>query len=83
MINRFSGSPKQLFHSAICGDIQELNKDLWPFTHFLNGTYIYSKSSKKILAMITETHLEGERFIPSQQVTAQNLTKFLSHWNER
>lgn len=83
MINSFSGAPKQLFHSAICGNIQELSNDLWLFTHFLTGTFIYSKSSKKILASISETHLDGERFMPSQQVTAQDLTKFLSFWKER
>jgi hypothetical protein len=83
VINTFSGSPKQLFHSAICGNIQELNSDLWLFTHFLTGTFIYSKSTKKIIASISETHVEGERFMPSQQVTAQDLTKFFSFWRER
>lgn len=83
IVNTFSGSPKQLFHSAICGNIQELSNDLWLFTHFLAGTFIYSKSSRKILASVSETHIEGERFMPSQQVTAQDLTKFFSFWRER
>jgi hypothetical protein len=83
MINVFSGSPKQLFHSPICANIQELTSELWLFTHFLTGTYIYSKLSKKIIANITETHYDGEKYIPSQQVTAEDLTKFLSHRNKR
>lgn len=80
IVQEFSANPKTIFYSWICGSIQELDSDTWLFTHFLTGTYIYSKSKKELVASIPGTHADNQRFGPAQQVKAQDLTKFLSHW---
>lgn len=76
----FSANPKSLFFSWICGSVQELDNDTILFTHYLSGTYIYSKSKKTTVATVAGTHTDHHRIIPSQQVKAQDLTLFLSHW---
>lgn len=80
IVEEFTAKPKTMFYSWICGNIQELDDDLWLFTHFLTGTYIYSKSKKDFVASIPGTHADDQRFNPAQQVRAQDLTKFLSYW---
>lgn len=80
VVNEFTAKPKQMFYSWVCGGVQELDDDLWLFTHFLTGTYIYSKSKKDLVASIPGTNADDQRFNPTQQVKAQDLTLFLSHW---
>ncbi len=76
----FSANPKSFFFSWICGSVQELDEDIILFTHYLTGTFIYSKSKKTTLATVAATHADHHRIMPSQQVKAQDLTRFLSHW---
>lgn len=80
IVSKFEATPKEMFYSKACGSVQELDKDTWLFTHILNGTYIYSKSQKKMLYSLPATHLSDHAFIPIQQVKAWDLSKFLSHW---
>lgn len=80
VIAEFSAQPKTIFYSWICGSVQELDSDTWVFTHFLTGTYIYSKSKKEMVASIPGTHADNQRFGPVQQVKSQDLTKFLTFW---
>lgn len=80
IIFNFSASPKSLFFSWVCGSVQELSSDILLFTHYLNGAYIYSKSKKTTLATVPGTNADYHRIVPSQQVKAQDLTAFLSHW---
>ncbi len=76
----FNASPKSMFFSRICGNVQEIDQDMMLFTHNLNGTFIYSKKQKTIVATIPGTHADGERIIASQEVWARPLSQFLSHW---
>jgi hypothetical protein len=80
VVQEFSANPKTLFYSWICGSVQELDSDTWLITHFLSGTYIYSKSKKDFVASIPGTHADNQRFSPVQQVKAQDLSKFMSYW---
>lgn len=80
IIRKFEATPKEMFYSWICGSIQELDDSTWLFTHFLNGTYIYSMKEQKLLYSIPSTHTNDERFVMTQQVKAYDLSKFLSHW---
>lgn len=80
IVSEFETTPAEIFYSKACGSIQEINNDIWLFTHIISGTYIYSKKEKKILHSIPATHLNDHQFIPVQQVKALDLSQFLSHW---
>jgi len=80
VIQEFTTTPKTAFYSWICGSVQELDSDTWLMTHLLSGTYIYSKSKKDFVASIPGTHADNQRFGPVQQVKAQDLSKFMSHY---
>lgn len=80
IVARFEATPKEMFYSKACGSIQEVGSDTWLFTHIVNGTYVYSKSKKKILHSLPATHLNDHQFVPIQQVKAWDLSKFLGHW---
>lgn len=80
LVKKFETDPVELFYSKACGSIQEIDSDTWLFTHIVSGTYVYSKSKKKVIQSISATHLNDHQFIPTQQVKAWDLRKFLSHW---
>lgn len=67
----FNASPKSMFFSRVCGNVQEIDQGMMLFTHNLNGTFIYSKKQKTIVATIPGTHADGERIIASQEVWAR------------
>lgn len=81
VVAEFSARPKSIFYSWICGSIQEVDEDTWLFTHFLTGTYIYSKKKDEFMMSIPGTHADNERFVPVQQVKLQDLNSFLSQRN--
>lgn len=79
LVHKFEASPKEIFSSEIMGSIQELDDDTWLISHFLQGSYIYSKARKEILVKVTRTHINEQAFVPTQQVKAQDLSKFFSN----
>ncbi len=80
VVQQFEAKPKSMFYSAICGGIQELDKDTWLFSDVMTGTYIYSKKKKDLLAVIPWSHVTADKYGPAQQIKAQNLSLFLEHW---
>jgi hypothetical protein len=80
VIHKFTSNPVESFYSWVCGSIQELDDDTWLFSHFLMGSYIYSKSKNSILLYTPSTHATYEKFQVTQQVKLFDLTKFLSFW---
>lgn len=80
LIEEFDPSPDGVFFSSIMGSVQELDKDTWILSHYLNGTYLYSRSKKTIILNTPFTHVTNFRYHPTQQIKAEDLSKFLSHW---
>lgn len=76
----FMASPAEMFFSLFCGGAQRLDENHILFSHMMTGTYIYSIKEKKLLSNIYKTHFIMDRFLPSQQVKAYDVRKFLSHW---
>lgn len=75
----YGANPRSFFFSLICGSVQEYG-DLIVFSHYLSGTYIYSKKQKDIVATVPGTHTDEMRVTPSQQIKMQNLQSFLQIW---
>ncbi len=80
IVNQFTANPVELFYSWACGGVQELDKDTWLFNHILVGTYIYSKSQKKVLMMTVQANADWMKFSGVQEVKAMDLTKFFTFW---
>jgi hypothetical protein len=80
IVNQFEATPKSIFYSALCGGIQELDKDTWLFSDVMTGTYIYSKKKKDFLTVIPWSQMTNGIYSPTQQIKAQDLTSFLDHW---
>lgn len=81
VIHKFEAEPKEIFYSKISGSIQELDGDTWLITHYLSGSFIYSKSKKKFLSSIRTTHFDqNNSAVPTQQTKSYDLSKFLKHW---
>jgi hypothetical protein len=81
IIFEFKSNPVQAFFSWYCGGVQKLDEDTVLFSHLLTGTYLYSIKKNKILDYSIETHvINKDKFYPTQQVKAQNLNAFLTHW---
>lgn len=79
VLRKFEASPKEMFYSVISGGVQELNEDTWLFTHFLQGTYVYSWKNRTMKS-IASTHVKDHKYYPTQDVKAFDLGKFLSFW---
>lgn len=73
----FTASPKAMFYSKACGGVQELDDDHILFSDNYNGTFIYSRSQKEMVASYRHTHFLNGAFTPNQQVKAEDLTLFL------
>lgn len=79
-IYEFMASPKAIFYSAVGGCVQKLDEEHLLFAHVYHGTLIYSKLKKDFVKVVIQTHMENGRYIPTLQIRALNLTRFLSHW---
>ncbi len=77
LLHTFEAQPRHLFYSYISSNVQEVTEDIWLFTHFINGTYLYSKSRRELILAVPGTHYTPSGFMPSQQVRAERLIEFL------
>jgi hypothetical protein len=76
----FTSTPKQDFYSKVSGAVQILDEDHYLISHVFDGTFIYSKSNKKIVNVIRETHLRDSKPFPTHEVRLYDLRKFLALW---
>ncbi len=79
LIYEWSASPREVFYSPCCGSAQQLGP-IFIITHMSSGTYIVRRNDNKLLAYIPETHFDGWRMTPSQQVKAMYLGDLLKLW---
>ncbi len=77
LVQTFEAQPRHIFYSFISSNVQEVTDDIWLFTHFMNGTYFYSKSRRELILAVPGTHYSPSGFMPTQQVRAQRLIEFL------
>jgi hypothetical protein len=80
IVFEFRAEPGAMFYSVFSGGVQALDDNHVLFSHVTTGTYIYSKAEKKLISTIVHTHFDLGRSVPSQQVKALDLSKFLAHW---
>lgn len=78
-IFEFTAEPKTMFYSWMMGNVQELSDDVLLFTHVVNGTYIYSRSKKKMLMTVLGTHSSFSYVNPSQDTKALDLRSFFKN----
>ncbi len=77
LIHLFEATPRHIFYSSVSSNVQEVTDDIWLFTHFMNGTYFYSKSRRELFLAVPGTHYTSTGFMPTQQVRAERLIEFL------
>lgn len=77
LVFEFTATPKDFFFSGICGGVQELDRDLVMFNDNLSGTYIYSRSKKKLIKSLRSTHFQNTILVGAPNVRAVDLTEFL------
>lgn len=83
MIYQFFGRPKEIFYSACCGGVQELDQENLLVSHMTNGFFVLNKKSGKIVYSSgkTTTFQGGETSVTvTQQYRAEDLSKFLAAW---
>lgn len=83
MIYQFFGRPKEIFYSACCGGVQELDNETLLISHMTNGFFVLNRKSGQIIYSSgkTTTFQGGETSVTvTQQYRAENLLKFLAAW---
>lgn len=73
----FRSAPPETFYSPVAGNVQELDRENILFTNVLTGTFIYSKTTRKITHAILQTHATDSAQTRSLRVSAHDLTEFL------
>lgn len=72
----FQASPPEMFYSAVCGGVQEID-DIIFFSHNVNGAYFYSKKKKTILFAVPGYNGNPSDMRPLQQLKLINVNDFL------
>ncbi len=80
IIYQFKADPPEVFYSKNAGGVQEIGTDHLIVSSHLSGTYLINRKTNKVENLNRNTHMDTFKFIPVQQVKAQNLSRFLSHW---
>ncbi len=80
VVSEFTTTPKAAFYSKHGGAVQKLDEDHLLISHSFTGTFIYSKSKKKFVNVISSTHLVDGKPFPTLKVRLYDLRRFLSFW---
>ena len=80
IVYQFKADPPEVFYSKNAGGVQEFGANHLIVSSHLSGTYLINRKTNKVESVNRNTHMDTFKFMPVQQVKAQNLSGFLSHW---
>ncbi len=64
----FSGEEGIPLYSSHCGGVQKLDEEFFLYSHMINGAYIFSRKSGKIVKSIFTPHITMGRITPVQNL---------------
>ncbi len=75
----FSGEKGVPLYSSHCGGVQKIDDEFYLYSHMINGNYIVSRKTGKIVKSIFEPNLTNGRITPVQNLRLIKLSeKFIS-----
>ncbi len=80
IVYRFQADPPEVFYSKNAGGVQTFGTNQLIVSSHLSGTYLINRENNKVENVNRNTHMESFKIMPVQQVKAQSLSGFLSHW---
>ena len=75
----FSGEPGVPLYSSHCGGVQKLDDEYYLYSHMINGNYIVSRKTGKIVKSVFEPNLTNGRITPVQNLRLVKISeKFIN-----
>ncbi len=83
IVRWFESNPKEMFYSWVSSNVQRLSRDIWLFTHHLDGVYIYSHATKSMIHALPALHFWQRAPLPLHEIRAGDFRRFLDNRNKK
>lgn len=78
---RFQASPPEMFYTALAGGVQQVGNDYLLISHITNAYFFLERKTGKIVRSgVLRDAKKGHSVRNVQDIRAEDLTEFLSHW---
>ncbi len=78
---RFQASPPEMFYTPLAGGVQQVSDDYLLISHITNAYFFLERKTGKIVRSgVFRDAKKGHSFRSVQEIRAEDLTEFLSHW---